>query len=182
MRLDLETMKISQQPLTLREPTMQPDAHRLLLECMAEGVCSLDTRGKLTFLNRAAAQMLGVDPLAVLGRSCHEVMHQSHSSASTPEECPICQTLCSPQGSLVTHEVFWRPDGTSFPVEYSARPLREGEIDYGTIITFSDVTRREIHAREMLYILASAKCLLWYADIQYVRPKQKMRWFLWPAD
>jgi two-component sensor histidine kinase len=34
----------------------------------------------------------------------------------------------------------------------------------------------------MLYVLTSAKCLLWYGDAEYVRAKGKLRWFIWPAD
>ncbi len=40
-------------------------------------------------------------------------------------------------------EVFWRADGTSFPVEYWAYPTRkEGEI-VGSVVTFLDITERK---------------------------------------
>ena len=40
-------------------------------------------------------------------------------------------------------EVFWRADGTSFPVEYWAYPIRkEGEI-VGAVVTFLDITERK---------------------------------------
>src|SRR3712207_4436253 len=42
----------------------------------------------------------------------------------------------------VDDEVFWRKDGTSFPVEYTATPIREeGEVT-GAVVTFTDVTER----------------------------------------
>jgi C4-dicarboxylate-specific signal transduction histidine kinase len=37
-------------------------------------------------------------------------------------------------------EVFWRKDGTSFPVEYISTPIREhGEL-VGVVVTFKDIT------------------------------------------
>src|SRR5579871_1293712 len=113
----------------LPNPLAQSDLHGLMLDSIAEGVCCLDTRGDITFLNRAAAQMLEVEPLKLVGESFHETMHHNrlHSAPLAPDDCPICRSLRSEQGCFVNHEVFWRPNGTSFPVEYSARPLnREG--------------------------------------------------------
>lgn len=166
------------------KPLSQPELHSLMLESLPEGVCCLDMQGNFTYLNRAAAQMLQVDPGEVLGRSFHETMHHSrlHSSSTSEDDCLICRNLRSEQGCFVNHEVFWRPNGSSFPAEYSAQPLRTESGDQGMILTFSDVTQRQMHAREMMYILSSAKCLLWYGDLQYVRSKQKIRWFIWPAD
>ncbi len=177
-------METLHQPPTISEHMSQLESHRLMLEQITEGVCGLDLHGNVTFLNRAAAQMLAVDPTVSVGRSFHEVTHHNPSSIvpSTPDACPICRSLRTQPRGTVNHEVFWRPNGASFPVEYSVQSLRSGDADYGDVITFADVTKRQIHSREMLYILTSAKCLLWYADVQYVRPKEKMRWFLWPAD
>jgi two-component sensor histidine kinase/PAS domain-containing protein len=42
-----------------------------------------------------------------------------------------------------TDEVFWRKDGTSFPIEYVSSPIIEkGEIR-GAVVTFSDLTERK---------------------------------------
>jgi PAS domain S-box-containing protein len=155
-----------------------------MLDSMAEGVCCVDTRGDITFLNRTGAQLLELDPAEALGQNFHEIAHQNpaHAAAFPPEDCSICQNLRSGQTAFVKHEMFWRPNGTTFPVEYSAQPLSTADGSLGMIVTFTDVTRRQIHSQEMLYILASAKCLLWYGDVHYVRSKGKLRWFLWPAD
>ena len=41
-------------------------------------------------------------------------------------------------------DVFWRKDGTSFPVEYSSTPIRdEGGATVGTVVVFRDVTERK---------------------------------------
>jgi two-component system nitrogen regulation sensor histidine kinase NtrY len=44
-----------------------------VLEAVATGVISADAAGAVTTVNRAAAQMLGLDPAATVGRPCAEV-------------------------------------------------------------------------------------------------------------
>jgi len=42
-----------------------------------------------------------------------------------------------------SEEVFWRKDGSSFPVEYVATPVQEDEIVVGAVVTFRDITKRK---------------------------------------
>ncbi|WP_442933122.1 PAS domain S-box protein, partial [Microcoleus sp. herbarium19] len=59
-----------------------------------------------------------------------------------PISSQILATLEDSQVRRVTDEVFWRPDGSSFPVEYVVAPMREqGEI-IGAVVTFKDITDR----------------------------------------
>jgi signal transduction histidine kinase len=39
-------------------------------------------------------------------------------------------------------EVFWRHDGSAFPVEYSANPLKEGGLISGMVVAFQDIAER----------------------------------------
>jgi PAS domain S-box-containing protein len=166
------------------EPVGQSHTPLLLLECMGQGVCGLDRQGRFTYLNPAAARMLGLDRERAIGQSMHALTHPSgmDGSAHSDAECPICRSLKTEQGCHVEHEVFWRPDRTSLPVEYSVFPLREGDAAQGVVLAFTDISQRRLHSPDMRHILASAQCLLWYADVQYIREKGMMRWFLWPAD
>ncbi len=61
-------MEPSKQPHRPPQPLSQSDLYGLMLECMVEGVCCLDTQGNITFLNRSAARMLAVDPIEMIGR------------------------------------------------------------------------------------------------------------------
>ena len=42
----------------------------------------------------------------------------------------------------VSDEVFWRSDGTSFPVEYTTTPISEGDTLTGALVVFRDITER----------------------------------------
>ncbi len=54
----------------------------------------------------------------------------------------ILETLADGEVRRVNDEVFWRVDGSSFPVEYVVAPMREqGEI-IGAVVNFKDITDR----------------------------------------
>ncbi|MEG5047849.1 PAS domain S-box protein [Microcoleus sp. B4-C1] len=54
----------------------------------------------------------------------------------------ILATLEDGEARRVTDEIFWRRDGSSFPVEYVVAPMREqGEI-IGAVVTFKDITEQ----------------------------------------
>jgi PAS domain S-box-containing protein len=58
----------------------------------------------------------------------------------------------------VTNEVFWRRDGSSFPVEYRSSPVLEGGRIIGAVLTFADISERlraEAQARQLLLAQAA---------------------------
>ena len=71
------------------------DTMRLILESTGEGIYGIDPHGRCTFVNRAAARMLGVEPADLVGMALHQLIHHSHSDGSPyPEdECPVEHTL-----------------------------------------------------------------------------------------
>ncbi len=67
------------------------------------------------------------------------------------EECPIHGTLRDGEPRRITDEVFWRKDGSSFPVEYLAAPMRDAEGGIaGVVVTFRDITARRDSERQLL--------------------------------
>lgn len=119
--------------------------HQLILNAVGEGVYGLDLNGKVTFVNPAAAAMIDWPIDELIGMSMHAVLHHSHADG-TPycrEDCPIYAALRDGSTHRVTTEVFWRKDGTSFPVEYISTPMREdnGRL-IGAVVTFRDISQR----------------------------------------
>ena len=117
---------------------------RLLLESTGEGIYGLDHEGRCTFINRAGAAMLGYTPDELLGREMHPVIH-FHRPGGTPypsHECPIHVAFREGRGVRVEDELFWRKDGTAFPVSYTSYPAAEGGFR-GAVVTFQDVTGRK---------------------------------------
>jgi len=118
--------------------------NELILAAAGEGICGLGRDGSTSFVNPPAAKMLGWEARELIGSSMHEVAHHSKPNGAPypPEECPITLTLKDGTIRNVNNEVFWRKDGTSFPVEYTTTPIQEGGEIVGAVLTFKDITER----------------------------------------
>ena len=119
--------------------------NELILNCAGEGTYGVDTNGNTTFANPAAAKMIGWEPGEIIGKFQHGILHHSKPDG-TPypgEECPIYAAFKDGFVHHVTDEVFWRKDGTSFPVEYISTPLKENDRIVGAVVVFKDVTMRK---------------------------------------
>jgi two-component system sensor histidine kinase VicK len=88
--------------------------------------------------------MFGYTVEEFMGKNTHHLVHHSKSDGSPypQEECPILAALHSEEPVRVDNEVFWRKDGTSFPVEYVARQLVHDGIVSGIVVAFADVSER----------------------------------------
>ena len=118
---------------------------QLILNAVGEGVYGLDLAGNVTFVNPAAAAMIDWPVEELIGKSMHKVLHHSHADGSVypREACAIYAAFQDGSTRRVTDEVFWRKDGTSFPVEYISTPMRDeaGQL-VGAVVTFQDITQR----------------------------------------
>ena len=120
--------------------------NELILTSAGQGIYGLDRKGKTTFVNPAAARMIGWEIEELVGRPMHALLHHSKQDR-TPypaEQCPIYAAFKDGAVRQVDNEVFWRKDGTSFPVEYTSTPIRDerGEL-VGAVVTFKDITERK---------------------------------------
>ena len=127
------------------------DRLTLLLQSTGEGIFGIDMAGRCTFVNRAAAQMLGRSTDMVLGSNMHELMHHSHADGRHyPEcDCPIFNAFRRGLPCRIDDEVLWRADGSAFAAEYSSYPVIEGGAVQGAVVTFVDITERK-RAAELL--------------------------------
>lgn len=119
--------------------------NELILESVDEGILGLDSQGNHTFINSAAADMLGYARDELFGKHSHPLWHHTRADGSPyPEnECHVYQTLRDGVIRRIDHEFFWKKDGTSFPVEYDTTPILEGETITGTVVAFRDITERK---------------------------------------
>jgi PAS domain S-box-containing protein len=125
--------------------------NQLILDTAAEGIVGLDLAGRVTFINPAGAKLAGYRIEELIQKDIHQMLHHSRADgAPNPmDECPMFETLSTGVARRETDEVFWRKDGTSFPVAYSSTPiLEEGRI-VGAVLTFRDITQRK-HTLEQL--------------------------------
>ena len=118
---------------------------QLLLDSTQEGIYGTDHDGRCTLANKACAQMLGFDtPDQLLGQQMHNLMHHTRPDGTRypAEECSAHRMSETGVVGVVENELFWRRDGSSFPVSYSVLPMRDGERAIGMVCSFVDSTEK----------------------------------------
>jgi signal transduction histidine kinase/CheY-like chemotaxis protein len=134
-----------------------------LLNSTQEGIFGLDLEGRCTFINPAAAALLGYGPSDLLGRPMHAVLHPTcvahgrragdpgaatgGGSAPDPEACSLLaasRDANAGRSGRLEDVQLWRADGRAFPASYSAAPIVDDGQVSGTVVTFADLTTRKL--------------------------------------
>jgi PAS domain S-box-containing protein len=125
---------------------VEKSKRELLFNSIAEGVYGLDLHGNCTFCNTATLKLLGYqDESDLVGRNLHDLIHHTHADGKLypAEDCKACLAFKHNQEVHLEDEILWRADGTSFPVEYWAYPVRQGSRLVGAVVSFVDITERK---------------------------------------
>jgi two-component system cell cycle sensor histidine kinase/response regulator CckA len=94
----------------------------------------IDLEQRCTFRNPACLRTLGYEHIdKVLGKNMHNLLHHTRADGTLfrAEECRVHRVMQSGEGVHAEDEVFWRANGTSFPVEYWSYPQRRGNAVVG---------------------------------------------------
>ena len=153
---------------------------RLFIESTGEGIIGMNLQGVCTLVNPESLHLLGMDKAEeLIGKSVHDVIHHSKldGQTHTHEDCHMQETL---RAGRIIHDdtdVFWRKDGSNFPVEYHSRPLFDNGQVMGAVISFSDITERKKAEAQLLKISSAvehipAAAIITDAEgnIEYVNP------------
>ena len=114
----------------------------ILLDSVADGIFGLNRDGNVSFANPAAARLLGAPPESLIGTPLHDLLHGS----APPDhvcgmDCPLREATAL-STSTNGEETIFRPDGSSFPVEFVLTPIRgRGRIS-GSVLSFRDISQR----------------------------------------
>ena len=138
--IDISERKRAQEALTERE-----EHSRLLLNTINDGLFGLDLHGNFTFCNPAGLRLLGFEESSeLIGRNMHALTHHSYADGSPYQEsgCRVHQAFLEGRQIEADDEIFWRPDGTQFPVAFRSLPARKDGRIVGAVVTFCDLTKR----------------------------------------
>ena len=119
--------------------------NELILRSAGEGIYGVDLQGNTTFANPEAARMLRCTVEELIGKPQHATLHHTRPDG-TPyprEDCPIYKAFQDGAVHHIEDDVFWRKDGTSFPVSYTSTPIRQDDEIVGAVVTFKDITERK---------------------------------------
>jgi diguanylate cyclase (GGDEF)-like protein/PAS domain S-box-containing protein len=112
---------------------------RQLLDAAGEGIFGTDNNGIITFINPAGAQLLGYQPVDLIGRdpTVGAGLHPELFSADNPIADPT-QFSEGTEETLLT-----RSDNTRFAAEYLRTPLMAEGRAQGAVVVFSDISARK---------------------------------------
>ncbi len=141
IKREVQDLKERQEKRRVEQELAQSNLQiKLILESVGEGICSLDKKGRITLINPAGLAMTGYSSHELIGQPVDRLFGNFTRIYRTPESFA---NLTGSNFFAVSNEVFWRKDGTNFPVEYVSTPiLANGEM-IGAVIVFRDVTERK---------------------------------------
>jgi PAS domain S-box-containing protein len=133
--------------------------NELILKSAGDGVLGISLSGTVGFVNPAAARMLGRNVDAMANKNVHDLLHPPKSCDQ--ESCRLFNALRGRMLREVLEDKFWGADGSTLPVEYSVKPMKDADGELlGAVLTFRDVTERRAAAmareNERLYKEARA--------------------------
>jgi PAS domain S-box-containing protein len=119
---------------------------QMILDSAGEGILGADREGRIIFANPAAAKMLGTRPEELIGKSTDDEIRYTHCDGKPcpREENPLIKTIEDGQIRHLNNDLFWNRTGSSFPVQCTCTPIREGADILGTVLTFADITERRL--------------------------------------
>jgi len=143
----LTTWRLSEELLQEVDERRAESRNISILESAGEGIYGLDPAGRITFVNSAASALTGYPVHELVGRRPHALIHHTRADG-TPHpdaDCTTCAGVAGRRLESGPDEVYFRKDGTSFPVEFTMSPIVEGGEITGSVVVFRDVSeRREV--------------------------------------
>jgi diguanylate cyclase (GGDEF)-like protein/PAS domain S-box-containing protein len=118
----------------------------LILTSAGEGICGVDRDGKIIFINPAARRMFGWSSDEGEGWNLHALTHARRPDGSDypNTDCPLHWTVVDGVRREAKDELFWRKDGSSFAVEFTAGAIEEDGRITGAVTVFRDITERKV--------------------------------------
>lgn len=119
--------------------------HSLILDSVADGIYGVDLEGNSTFVNKAMENLTGWTSSNIIGKNQHEILHHTRANGELhpKKDCPVYKTFMDNKSRFIDEDIFWKSDGTSFPVEYSSTPIKdENNNTVGSVVIFRDISER----------------------------------------
>jgi len=151
------------------------------LSSIGDAVITVDTAGKITFINPVAQKLTGWLGPSAIGRHIDDVFVIRKEGTDEKVDNPVLKVLNNGQVvNLANHTILISRDGTMRAIDDSAAPIRgEGNKEtIGVVLVFRDVTQRnkaEEELRKLSIAVEQSPVCVVITDlkglIQYVNPK-----------
>lgn len=138
--VDIHDRKLAEEALS-----KQNQLTKTITDNATEAIFMMDMQGYCSFMNPAAEKLTGFSFEEIRQKPLHYLIHHSHSDGTffPLEECPIARALPDNVEVRSQEDVFFRKDGSQFPVSYSASPIYQGGVAVATIVEVRDLTQQK---------------------------------------
>ncbi len=118
----------------------------IILDSIADGVFTVGMDFRITSINRAAAEILGIEEEEAIGKLCFEIFHTSICEHS----CALKETMSTGRNIINKTVYVVNSNGEKVPITVSTALLRDekGEI-IGGVETFRDISTLEALRKEI---------------------------------
>lgn len=131
-----------------------------IAENSTQGFAMMDERGYCIYANGTWLQMTGYTAEEIGAKPLHDLVHHHHPDGSPypMEDCPIDRALPESFKVRAHKDLFFRKDGSTFPVMCAASPIFEKGRPVATVVEIRDITELELaeQSERMLVIEALA--------------------------
>jgi PAS domain S-box-containing protein len=123
-----------------------PEEKNIILDSIADGVFTVDMEFRITSMNRAASEILGIGEMEALGKLCFEVFHANICEHS----CALKETMATGRNVINRTIYIVNSRGERVPISVSTALLKDekGAI-IGGVETFRDMTAIETLRKEI---------------------------------
>jgi PAS domain S-box-containing protein len=135
---------VSEQLATERSLRAAGAYQQAITDNMGEGLFTVDTHGRLMYLNRAGEELLGWRSSELLGQVMHDVVHARRPDGSPcpPDACPLNHARARGEVVRIAEDLFIRHDDSELPVEVTSAPFETADGVRGSVVVFNDITER----------------------------------------
>jgi PAS domain S-box-containing protein len=150
----------------LEELRRSEELVRTIAENSTQGLAMMDAQGLCTYANRAWLEMTGYSAQEIRSAPLHDLVHHHHPDGRPypKHECPIDRALPEHFEIRAHPDLFFRKDGSSFPVLCAASPIFKDGRPVSTVIEIRDMTEpRRAEDRFRTAVEASTD-ILWTND------------------
>ncbi|MHB8681446.1 MAG: putative bifunctional diguanylate cyclase/phosphodiesterase [Acidimicrobiales bacterium] len=126
-----------------QEGRLQRERLSAITSSLGEGVCAVDRAGHITFMNPAAADMLGWPAITEL--SSHELESGLDFAVRAPAFilAPAMRAMAKVDTITNYDTRFTRGDGSTFHVAFTVSPIIDDGAATGAVLVFRDITERK---------------------------------------
>jgi PAS domain S-box-containing protein len=165
VRIDGEIIGVGNVVADITERKEAEEFRAVVMDNMAEGLYAVDADGLVTYMNPAAASMLGWTEDELRGQPMHATVHFQRADGNKipTEECSLLKVRTQGRSIRILDDAFTRKDGSIFPVAYSSAPLRSGATVQGVVVVFRDITAEK---KEQAAAQRELDALLWVGRIR----------------